>query len=68
MNAQSSSLMEDNSPAIVTKNPAGDTLEGLWPPPVDNTEEHLEPRVNEVSFHWFNWERGGGREGQGLHS
>ncbi|XP_063145322.1 uncharacterized protein LOC134487447 [Candoia aspera] len=47
----SSSVLEDlSSQGVFTKHSACDAQEGLWPPPGDNTEEHLEPRVNEVSL------------------
>ncbi|XP_062815623.1 basic salivary proline-rich protein 2-like isoform X2 [Anolis carolinensis] len=42
---------EDNGkapPETPSKTP--EAVEGLWPPPGDNTEERLEPRVSEVSL------------------
>ncbi|XP_070592400.1 uncharacterized protein [Erythrolamprus reginae] len=46
----SSSVLEDLSQGLFVKHLACDVQEGLWPPPGDNTEEHLETRVNEVSL------------------
>ncbi|XP_058019425.1 uncharacterized protein LOC131188281 isoform X1 [Ahaetulla prasina] len=47
----SSSMLEDlSSQGLFAKHTACDIQEGLWPPPGDNTEEHLETRVNEVSL------------------
>ncbi|XP_032079319.1 uncharacterized protein LOC116512767 isoform X2 [Thamnophis elegans] len=47
----SSSVLEDlSSHGLFAKHTACDVQEGLWPPPGDNTEEHLETRVNEVSL------------------
>ncbi|KAM6463972.1 uncharacterized protein PHA67_010840 isoform 1-T1 [Liasis olivaceus] len=47
----SSSILEDlSSQGVFMKHSACDAQDGLWPPPGDNTEEHLEPRVNEVSL------------------
>ncbi|XP_034278478.1 uncharacterized protein LOC117668590 isoform X2 [Pantherophis guttatus] len=47
----SSSMLEDlNSQGLLAKHSTCDVQEGLWPPPGDNTEEHLETRVNEVSL------------------
>ncbi|XP_039179487.1 uncharacterized protein LOC120299080 [Crotalus tigris] len=47
----SSSVLEDlSSQGLFAKHSACDVQEGLWPPPGDNTEERLEPRVNEVSL------------------
>ncbi|KAJ6664285.1 hypothetical protein lerEdw1_008504 [Lerista edwardsae] len=45
------SMTEDASvQEVVTKNSVCDLHEGIWPPPGDNTEEHLEPRVSEVAL------------------
>ncbi|XP_053150391.1 uncharacterized protein LOC128344390 isoform X2 [Hemicordylus capensis] len=47
---QASVLEDASSQGTVAKSSVCDLQEELWPPPGDNTEEHLEPRVSEVAL------------------